>query len=256
MKKIPYVLATLAALVAASLVVPSAAQAQSTVQCIAHRGYTGTGATENTTEAVDAAAAARADWVETDVQFTSSNYPVIMHDDTVDRTTDGTGKVSSMTVAQFTALHTDDGGHPPTLWAMMHQMDVDSVKGVIELKTNPTATQWSNLVGKIPSGMKGKFVFHSFNSDAEWTALHAGYPSWRLLEVAYNADWVWEYPGIDTEYTVITPSYVSTVHSHGLTISAWTVDNHADIDQMFAAGVDYLTSDDTPYCVAKRDGTL
>lgn len=256
MKKILSTLGAVVALLGASLAVPAAAQAQSAVQCIAHRGYTGTGATENTTEAVDAAAAARANWVETDVQFTSSNYPVIMHDATVDRTTDGTGKVSSMTVAQFTALHTDDGGHPPTLWAMMHQMDLDGVKGVIELKTNPTATQWSNLVGKIPAGMKGKFVFHSFDSGAEWTALHAGYPSWRLLKVAYDADWVWAYPGIDTEYTEISPAYVNTVHSHGLTVSAWTVDDHADINQMIADGVDYLTSNDAPYCAAVRDGTL
>jgi len=68
----------------------------------AHRGNTGvpqTTATENGLSAFHRAVAAGADYLETDVSATSNDYPMLMHDATVDRTTDGTGTLRSKTAA-------------------------------------------------------------------------------------------------------------------------------------------------------------
>jgi glycerophosphoryl diester phosphodiesterase len=61
-------------------------------------------APENTLPGIDAAGLSGADSVEMDVQWTNSSFPVLMHDATVDRTTNGTGAVSSMGLSQVGAL--------------------------------------------------------------------------------------------------------------------------------------------------------
>ncbi len=75
---------------------------------VAHRGaggLLGVIAPENSLSAIRAALLMGVDGVEVDVRDTADGKLVLMHDDTVDRTTDGTGKVAEMTLAQVTALH-------------------------------------------------------------------------------------------------------------------------------------------------------
>src|ERR1044072_8687498 len=89
---------------------PAQAAACVTVPAVAHRGgierYV-----ENTGNAFRDATNVGAPIWETDVQFDADNQPWIMHDDTVDRTTDGTGAVAHLTTAQMAALRT--GARPP-----------------------------------------------------------------------------------------------------------------------------------------------
>lgn len=70
---------------------------------IAHRGYN-MSAPENTLPAFKMAREKGFSWVETDIQFTSDGVPVLIHDWTVDRTSDGTGKITDMTYAEASAL--------------------------------------------------------------------------------------------------------------------------------------------------------
>ena len=68
-----------------------------------HRGG-GATAPENTLPAISAALGAGFDYVEVDVALTADRQPVLMHDATVDRTTDGHGRLSSLTLAEVRAL--------------------------------------------------------------------------------------------------------------------------------------------------------
>lgn len=70
---------------------------------IAHRGASGY-APENTIAAFDQAVNMRADMLELDVQFSQDGHAVVIHDPTVDRTTDGKGAVQSLTLAQLQRL--------------------------------------------------------------------------------------------------------------------------------------------------------
>ena len=70
---------------------------------IAHRGFASK-APENTFASFDEAMNNNFFYIETDVQLTSDNIPVIIHDDTVDRTSNGKGKVSEKTLSDINKL--------------------------------------------------------------------------------------------------------------------------------------------------------
>ena len=74
---------------------------------IAHRGAKNR-APENTLAAINEAAKCGAGWVELDVQLTEDNVPVVIHDRTLERTTNGSGKVKSIDSKSLTSL---DAGH-------------------------------------------------------------------------------------------------------------------------------------------------
>jgi glycerophosphoryl diester phosphodiesterase len=74
---------------------------------VAHRGA-GAGEPENTVAALLAAAANGADMVEVDTRETSDGEVVILHDSTLDRTTDATGDLSQRTFASLASVHMDD----------------------------------------------------------------------------------------------------------------------------------------------------
>jgi glycerophosphoryl diester phosphodiesterase len=77
----------------------------------AHRGFH-THAPENSLPAIRAAGDIGADAVEVDVRHTADDRLVVMHDDTVDRTTDGTGSVADLAFDEIRALHLDTSRYP------------------------------------------------------------------------------------------------------------------------------------------------
>ncbi len=73
-------------------------------EIIAHRGGS-LEAPENTLQAIEHGIAVGSDWQEIDVTLTCDGHAVVIHDDTLERTTDGSGSVSDHTLAYLTALH-------------------------------------------------------------------------------------------------------------------------------------------------------
>jgi glycerophosphoryl diester phosphodiesterase len=70
---------------------------------VAHRGASGL-APENTLPAIESAMNARADYIEIDVQLSKDKAVIVMHDESVDRTTDGKGKIEEMSSDEIKAL--------------------------------------------------------------------------------------------------------------------------------------------------------
>lgn len=104
----------------------------------AHRGAK-TVAPENTIAAYEAAAKAGANYIEVDVRRTRDGKLVIMHDSTVDRTTNGHGAVADLTSEKIGTLDAGQGQHVPTfrealLWAKKRgvNIDVDHKAGDVE----------------------------------------------------------------------------------------------------------------------------
>lgn len=81
---------------------------------IGHRGASAD-APENTLSAFGLAVAQGADGIEFDVQLSADGWPVVIHDSLVDRTTNGKGKVSDLTLAELQALTIDTEEKIPTL---------------------------------------------------------------------------------------------------------------------------------------------
>ena len=72
---------------------------------IGHRGCAGY-APENTLEAIHTAADMGIEWVELDVKITKDEVPVIFHDETLDRTTNGSGNIAERTYEEIQELDT------------------------------------------------------------------------------------------------------------------------------------------------------
>jgi len=110
---------------------------------IAHRGAPLL-APENTIPAIRAAAAKGARWVEIDVKLTRDMQPVIIHDDRVDRTTNGTGFVGNMTLEEIRALDAGAyfapefaGTKVPTLEELVETVLDLGINLQLELKPTP-----------------------------------------------------------------------------------------------------------------------
>lgn len=73
------------------------------IRCINHRGYE-ISAPENTLSAFKLSKELGFEYVECDIKFTSDNIPVLLHDTTVDRTSNGTGRIDEMTLDEVKTL--------------------------------------------------------------------------------------------------------------------------------------------------------
>lgn len=138
---------------------------------LGHRGASGY-APENTLEAFKLAMDMGADGFELDVHLSKDGELVVIHDETVDRTTDGTGFVGEMTLAELKALDASNhkeaykGAKIPTL-AEVYDLIRDTNHIVnVEIKTdNIFYPQLEEKVLALEKemGMEGRIVYSSFN---------------------------------------------------------------------------------------------
>lgn len=112
-----------------------------------HRGDRA-GAPENTLPALQAALDSSMDFVETDLQLSADGVPVLIHDVTVDRTTDGSGAVADHTLAQLQALDAGSwystdfaDARVPTFAAFLEILAESDKKALLELKGFWTADE-------------------------------------------------------------------------------------------------------------------
>lgn len=118
---------------------------------VAHRFGTERYVENTLNAAVDTAANVGVRFLETDVRFTADDVPVIMHDETVDRTTNGTGAVADLTLPQWRDLRTADDQAVPTLRDFINTQSVLKAYAFVELKTAPTDWQWAMFVAAVKS---------------------------------------------------------------------------------------------------------
>jgi glycerophosphoryl diester phosphodiesterase len=213
---------------------------------MAHRGnaFFG-GPAENSLGAFAASFGAGAEWVETDMQFTADGVPVIMHDPTVDRTTNGTGPVTAMTAAQFTALTLDDGQHPPTLDQVLDLLEGKPARHVfLEVKSVLPPTQERVVLDKL-RGLESAVYLDAFalalptlrRLKAIDPALNISLTSEEaVLPVPEGLD------GENLEVSRITPALVARLHRQGASVRAWLPDNPTTWREMRLAGVDAVTT--------------
>ncbi len=115
---------------------------------IAHRGGpAGSDAPEGTVAAFEASIKAGADWLEFDVRSTADGALVVLHDATVDRTTNGTGSITALTLAEAQALDAGGGAQIPTVEAIVDlasNADIPILPEIKDAARNPglTAHSW------------------------------------------------------------------------------------------------------------------
>lgn len=213
------------------------------MNCIAHRGFCGVNP-ENTVPAVEDAAE-RADGVEVDVRICGSGELVVCHDETVDRTTDGTGPVSAHTVDELDALSVEASGFGvPTFEDVVAAMP----EGVVlhgELKERGTAEGVESIVADAAC----ETVVSSFDT-ATLSAvdeLPTALVQWDGADVVTQADEL-GCSVVSLHLDAWTPSLVDRVQDAGLQANAWTVTETAETERLRELGVDGVITDFPDCC--------
>lgn len=217
---------------------------------IAHRGASAY-APENTAAAFDLAIEMGADMIETDIQVTRDGHLVLIHDDLVDRTTNGSGPVSDHTLAQLRALDAGSwfGGEaqPATIPTLAEFVEswLPRIPACLEIKdplaVAPTIDYLRDL------GPRDDIHVTSFS----WTALlHVR----AALEVTtgflckqFNGDIIDRCVArgiaqICPPAGQLDARLVELAHERGLTVRAWGVNSRDDVDRVFATGADGATT--------------
>lgn len=128
---------------------------------IGHRGASGE-YPENTLLAYQRAIDVGADAIEFDVRAAADGTPVVMHDPTVDRTTNGTGAVNEKTLSQLKTLDAGDGEEIPTLDEVFEQ--VTSVPFILEIKETAVAPGVHDCIEA--HGLRGRVLLGAFDHAA------------------------------------------------------------------------------------------
>lgn len=228
---------------------------------IAHRGG-GTVAPENTLAAMRAGRAHGYDMVEYDVKLSRDGVLVILHDDDVDRTTDGTGPAAQKTYAELAALdagswHSPDyAGEPvPTLRAVARYTLANGIASNVEIKPCPgreaeTGAATALAVQALWREAARAPLLSSFSEAALAAAAKAApdLPRALLLEGELPADWRKRLQGhgciaLNMNHRHITAEIVSRVHAAGYRLSAWTVNDPARLTLLQDWGVDGIFTD-------------
>lgn len=222
---------------------------------IAHRGASSL-APENTMAAVRAALDLGVDVIEIDVHRTSDGELVVIHDVTVDRTTDGEGFVSRLTLAEMQQLdagswfgHSFSNERIPTLKEVLEAVK-DKVTLLIELKGPRTEVRTVELVREL--GMSNQVILQSFDFQQIQkakekapeipTVFLVGKPS-HSSDPARAAEWmanIAEYvgaSGIAVRHNWWTPELMDLAVARDLDIFVWTVDRKADMRKFIRQGV-------------------
>jgi len=226
---------------------------------VGHRGSGNVTAPENTFAAFDSAVAAGAA-IETDVRSTRDGVLVLMHDETVDRTT-GTpaGKVSALTYEQLRALDASRVHRPevfspqaiPTFEEYLRRYGRRLL--LPEIKGNAAdAEAMARLIQQY--GLVDSVLVQSFTpallrvvkgvDSAIRTAITSG-PRVRPEAAAANGAWA-----VLVSAPEVTADYVASMHATGIKVFAWTVNSPAVADAMRRHGVDGILSDDPRLAVA------
>ena len=221
------------------------------MQIFGHRGAAGLAA-ENTIASIRKGLDWNVDGVEFDVRCSRDRVPVVIHDATVDRTTDGSGFVHELMLSQLQRLAVEHSGRIPTLEQVVTEV-AGRVRLNVELKEQNSAQPAASVLGKaiVASTVAAeRLLVSSFELEAieEFRKIHdripvalltRGLPSgsfWlnakRLRAVAAN---------IDLES--VTGTFVHRAHAEGLQVMVYTVNDREDAHRMRELGVDAIFSD-------------
>ncbi|MER5967095.1 glycerophosphodiester phosphodiesterase family protein [Streptomyces sp. NPDC002057] len=220
---------------------------------IAHRGAS-SAAPENTLVSDEVARRGGAVWIENDVQPSKDGVPYILHDTTVDRTTDGTGAVRSLTAAQLDALDAGSwfapaytGTRVPTLAAQLADLRVRGGNLLLEIKGRHSRAEVARIVREIRNeGMTDRVFVQSFDIPSlRYARELAPELPLGLLRSALDADPVALAEELDlAAYNVsdaalaTRPAVVGALHAAGVAVNVWTVDTPARWAALEALGVD------------------
>ena len=211
---------------------------------IGHRGAAGH-APENTLAAIQKGIALGADFVEIDLRRTADGVLVALHDRTVNRTTDGRGRIDRLSLQEVKKLKAGNGEHIPTLEEVL-KMAGGRAGLVLELKAKGLAQQTVELVRA--AEFRDPVVYASFLQD-ELTHVRMADPEASLMmlfrglprvSVTRSMRYGPSYVGL--RHRTATRRLVDAFHLANLLVFVFTANTPRAIQRAISVGVDGIIS--------------
>jgi glycerophosphoryl diester phosphodiesterase len=214
------------------------------VFCIAHRGAS-FWEPENSLAAIEAAVKLEASHVEIDVRR-CRDCLLSFHDATLDRTTDGRGPVSQLSLQEVKELYLGVGQRIPTLKEALESMKgrIDPLVEVKEPGTEAEALKAAEEAGLLDSTLFVSFHHQALlnlkrlNPEAQTGIIFRG-EILAVVEAARKVEANWILP----DYRHTTPEMVSKAKAEGLKVGVWVVNDKAEAERLKGLGVDAISSD-------------
>jgi len=233
------------------------------VQIVAHRGASGY-APEITLEAYRLALEMKTDFVEMDIRMLRDGTLVAIHDPDVKRTTNGTGRISELTLRELKAL---DAG------SWFNKANPKKARREYAGLQVPTVREIVDLVKKSPAGcyfeIKDPELYSTALESSLLSIIHGARMENRACILSFSARSISKVKTLDSSiktallisrrgkdpvkktlnvpadelailYKAATEPMVEAAHDRGLAVSVWTVDRKPDLERMIRIGVDRI----------------
>lgn len=226
---------------------------------IAHRGSS-SAAPENTIAAFDVAVEQGADYIELDVQMTMDQHVVVIHDDTVDRTTNGNGLVKSYTLDQLKKLDTGSwfdhqytNERIPTLQEILERYS-QRIGILIEIKHPKRQIGIEKAVARIINrfAYSRHIIIQSFDVHA-LQRIKAFAPSLRTALIIKPDAFKLTKRKLTTyssfanclnmKKTMINRWWIDRIHTFGMDVFIWTVKDQKTADRIKKYPIDGVVTD-------------
>ena len=219
---------------------------------------------ENTMSSFQAALEAEADGIEADVHMTKDGQLVLIHDETIDRTTDGQGRIAEMTLSELKQINAgvafDVFEHIPTLEELIDLCQGTSLRLNLEIKTD--IERYPGIEERLIDVLRNQrlpfeqVVLSSFNHSTLKrmnelapnieTALLLSQPLFDLVHYAHRIGAIAIHPGVRT----LTDREIDTLQECGLSIRPYTIKTVEQLDRFRRLGVDGVFVNDIAWAKA------
>lgn len=237
----------------------------------AHRGASAY-APENTLPAFELAIQQGADFVELDAKLCADQRVVILHDPSVDRTTDGAGRVSDLTYQQLQALnacYTFQDQYPYEKVPLLEEvLELCAGRIGVNIELGNYLTPLDNLAEEVAHiiinfGLQEKVLVSAFHP-ISLRRFHAHSPETPIAFLArkgwqgfLSRSWLGRalvpYQALHPEKSDVTPGLMAAARKYGFPVHPFTVNKAAEMQQLIALGVDGLITDDPRLARAQVD---
>jgi glycerophosphoryl diester phosphodiesterase len=216
------------------------------IKVLGHRGCAGI-EPENTIRAFKRAMDLGVDFIELDVRKSRDKKLVVIHDDRVDRTTNGNGSVRDLTFEVIRKLDAGKGEKIPSLEEALDLLKKEKQRIAIEIKEPDTLDEIVKIVTK--EGLSSKVIIVSFwhnvlkrikeiEPEIKTGAIFVGRPV-DAVSIAKAA----KSELICLKHKFVDEEVVVECHTNDIGVNAWVVNEIEDIERMKELGVDIISSD-------------
>ena len=199
---------------------------------------------ENTILGIKKAIENKVDGVEIDIHLTKDNQLAVIHDDSVDRTTNGNGKIEDLTLEQIKKLDAGNGEKVPTLQEVIDVIKQSNVELFIEIKCQDAEEKVANAIEKnqifelvIVKSFDHRVIkkVKAINSKIKTACLIVGLPihAYKILEDA-DAD------ALSINLNTVDKELIEECHKHNKKVFIWNIDDKEELKKYLDMKPDYI----------------